>query len=255
MPKKQPVQQGLHRGMNSEEWMNYISQPLEREPKTLDDMTSQAMAAGTRSTIFGFVLFGRALRMTFKMLKKIISLLRSVYRMLGRGKKKEVVNDAEQLASLARGQPMAGGSPPPAAIYRQPAPPAPVYPPRPEMPTRPLTPQELYAMQTREYNRAMAAAGAQPAYPAPPSQPAYPEPPVYAPEPPAQPALPAPQSYPEPEMLVNPLSTIARALAVLDQRITLIEEAVDQLITRMNMVQGVQPMPKRSVSFTKYKGT
>jgi hypothetical protein len=48
----------------------------------------------------------------------------------------------------------------------------------------------------------------------------------------------------------NPFELINEAFGVLAAKITELEENMDALYDRMNMVQGVQPLPRKRIQFT-----
>jgi len=67
----------------------------------------------------------------------------------------------------------------------------------------------------------------------------------------APPPAPAPA---KPEVRENPFNLMARAVKNIDERMRLVEDQIDQMIDRLNMVQGVQPMTKQRIRFSRFGG-
>lgn len=225
-------------------WLNYLTHGMDQEPRTTEEMMQQSFKATGRSMVFmGWVYY-----------KTFGFMIRIIRRMLGmvfrRGKKEEKGEEIIELPRLPsegtpaqlplafeRPQPLPAQPAQPA----QPAPPQPAPPAQPEPPAQPpALPQEIQQLPAQPL----------PVQPAPPpQQPSPPQPPA---QPPQQPA-PAP-APPKPEVRENPFNLIARAIRNIDERMRLVEDAVDQIIDRLNMVQGVQPMVKKRIRFTRFGG-
>ena len=211
--KNQPY---LHRGMTMDEWVEYIGEGFETEPKTLVEIEAQSVQTGIRTSIFGGWLVYRGFSAVIKFTRLIMNILRRLKDMFHRKKKEEV-------AQLPPMQPVL--YPP----YYDPRLLPPPYQPQPPQPVQ----QQQQPVQ-------------QPAQP--PAQPPY----MNAYMPPRQPQQPE-QPQQRHEFITNPINGIILFMKELDKRINFIEEDIYEIITRLNMVQGVTPMPEHRYRFASTK--
>jgi len=125
--------------------------------------------------------------------------------------------------------------------------PMPVQPPipfetTPAQPSQPVQPQPVQQVQPSQ------SVQPQPVQQVQPSQPVQP-----------QPAQQVQPSYAQPQVRTttqreNPFVGLMKVLAEVDERMSLIEEQIDEIIKRLNMIQGIQPMPERRIVFPKFRG-
>lgn len=206
MAKKKPAKPlYMRKGMTTGEWMDYIMEGFATEPKTIAELEGQAFQASIRTTIFGSVMIYRMFKNAYNIIMFVPNLIRKVFRMFGRGKKKD---DRMYLppANYPYVDPRTVNLPQ-------------VGQPQPVNPYQPLV--------------------AQP-YPAQP-QPAVPA---------GQQQLSAYQQQQQHEFALNPINGIIMFMRQLDERISQIEVAVDELISRVNLIQGIQPVSERRIRFT-----
>lgn len=229
--QQQQAQSPLKKG--DRDWLEYLSQGMDREPKTDREMMGQAFQATGRTMIFMGWLYWKSLGFMLKIIRRLWKMV------FGRGKKEEGIQEIE-LPPLA-----------PAPLYSpaQPAPPA-----QPAQPAQPASPPHIqYRPPAQPAPAPVPPAGTAPV----PQQPAQAQPPAQpVAQPPAPPAQPAQTGVIKTQYTVkeNPLVLMVNGIRALEERIKILEEQNDQIVSRLNMVQGVTPMPERRIRFTKFGG-
>lgn len=201
-------------------WFEYLGEGMDKEPKTTGDMMKMGLKSVFRLFVFVCWLALKPIRWILKKIFRRGNSSQGDGDMFGRGKKKE--NNPYMNPNAYVGERIRFGAPPviPAHVADQGYPP-PYSQPQPY-------PQQNYS----------------------PAQPqAYPQP---APAPPAQ----QEQSYEQQRMVPNPFieldksfEQIQDSFANVHTRILDIENDINNLFDRLNMLQGVQNRPQRTIRF------
>jgi len=204
-------------------WFEYLGEGMDREPKTTGDMIKMGFKSVFRLFVF----------ICWLSIKPVRWILRKIFRsgnssqgdgnMFGRGKKKEQNPYMNPNPYAVPGERIRFGAPPaiPAHVADQ------GYPP-------PYSPQPYPPAQQQPY---------------PPVQP-QPYPPAPVPLPPQYEIQEQQRMVPNPFMeLDKSFEQIQDAFSNVHARIMDIENDLTNLFDRLNMLQGVQPRPQRTIRF------
>jgi len=248
-PKMQQSKPDKKDGKTIDDWFEYLTEGMNKEPKTTQEMMQQSFRATGRSMIFiGWVYY--------KTIGFMIRIIRRMLRMVfGRGKKNK--DEQAEMIELPRLPPAGAPAQLPLAFEQpqpQPAQPAPPAPAPAQPAPQPADPQAQYRPPAQSAPAPPQEIQQLPAQPLPAQPAPAPQPPA---QPPQQPVMVAPPPAPapaKPEVRENPFNLMARAVKNIDERMRLVEDQIDQMIDRLNMVQGVQPMTKQRIRFSRFGG-